>query len=994
MKQDLACAEALFQEYVRRFGEKLRVEFHPTSLTHDFDRKTKSFVPYCAHCLTGDNDQQKAYNLFLLDMCEKYSVKGIIALDAHFIDKSDKLVQDVLLQAGDKDGWRMHSSYHAHTNSETYAMLKAHLGERLTDELFNNWLANSKEIVEQAKTIDIKYNYHLPKIEIPPDIAQEEPDYDKQTFKLLMRKIKAHGRWRDEPAYVERFKQELKVIMKNPVLNFIPYFLIYEDLASHVRSKGILQNVCRGSAGGSLISYYLKIIHIDPVKENLPFERFLSNARIRAGSFPDIDLDLSDRARPIVITYLREKYGLGFAQIGTFTKLKTKNAIKDAARALYAKNGNDPDIRAVCDSIPDSPQGVDELKFLYGYTDKEDTYHPGQVEINSTLSSFFKTYPKIEKLVRRLVGIPRGWSRHASAFVISTLDLPHQRVPTMLVPDERLGSIPVTQYDAPMVESCGLVKADILGIKTLSVVEDCAALVKNRHGLDLLQEVRGAPLIYQLPEDPEVYQAFQKGDTDSSFQFNSDLIKQYIGKFKPAKRKDLADLTALCRPGALDAPLEDTTAAKYYIEVRNGDRPLSFLHEDLRPILEKHNGVYIYQESVMQFLVDIVGYSWEEADTIRSAIAKKKLNIIQNTFKRIRESCTARGWSNLAIETICKQIEAFSRYSFNLSHSRGYAELGYVTMWLKQHYDLEWWCAVLNNHLDDEDKLRLFVRKLHNYIKPPSLLHFSDKFIITEDGFLQSPIQVVKGAGKVAVQEMALKAPFTSFDDFINRIDHRKCNSGTFKALLASNTLNDMAPANLSTTDAKKWLANRYIELRNKNTKLKFEDISYINPIQEFLALRDSNIVHSTTLLDDSKIIEYIKTCWPAVSIQDSHSYPLKFKGLSILKDIETATNLINTTEGKKAGMFLLFKSSTIKTGISKTGRPWRLLKVSMSDGLNDIEGMMWNAERPLGFAKNSLIFVSGLFKRGWRDRIEVMLDEIQEVYSITEETKKIVGDN
>ena len=553
-KGDKKKAEELFLMYRDIFGENLYVEFHCNDVTHNFNKSTGGFDPIPGDECSCDGNKQKGYNLFLKEMVEKHGGKCIPVTDAHFILPEDKIIQDCLLKNGNSNGWYFYESYHQLRAEQMYQKLRLHLGDWLTEDRFEQWIENTYEIANAARTIDIKFEDHLPKIDIPNEIKAQTSEYDRQTYLYMMKLIKEHGRWKDDPVYKVRFKQELEVIMKNEKLNFIPYFLVYEDIGRFARSQGILQNIARGSAGGSLISYYLKIIHVDPIKANLPFERFLSHARIRAGSFPDIDADIGDRARGLIMKYLKEKYGLGFAQIATFNKIKTKNAIKDAMFALYGKNRNDPEVKAICDTIPDSPQGVDEHDFLYGFTDQEGNYNHGQIETNKLLANFFKNKPEVEQMVKKLIGTIRGWSRHASAFVISTLDLSAERVPTMIMSDKELGQISVTQYDASMVEKCGLVKADILGIKTLTATSDAIKLIKENGGLDYLFEEDGVPYIYRLPEDPEVYADFYKKDTDSSFQFNTELIKGYVQEFCPTKRSDLSAMTALCRPGALDAP--------------------------------------------------------------------------------------------------------------------------------------------------------------------------------------------------------------------------------------------------------------------------------------------------------------------------------------------------------------------------------------------------------------------------------------------------------
>lgn len=982
MADDEKLAEERFKQYVDLFGDALRVEFHPTDLTHDYDKETGGFKPFCPSCACPDGNKQKAYNRFLARMVDKFGTKAVPATDAHFIKPADKKIQDCVLQAGDSSGWRMHGSYHAHLSDEIFDMLRKHLGEWLTEERFNSWLDNANEIKDLAKTIDVKFDYHLPKIEVPAEISSKTDDYNKQTFLLLMDKIKKHGRWINTDEYKKRFEKELDVIMHNEKFNFLPYFLVFEDLCSYARSIGIMQNIGRGSAGGCLISYYLKITHIDPVKHQLPFERFLSHARIRGGSYPDIDADFSDR-KPIV-DYLQKKYTMGFAQISTFNKIKTKNAIKDAMWSLYGMNANHPEVRAVCDKIPDSPQGVDEYAFIYGYTDKEGNYTPGIIETEETVANFFKARPEVEEMVGKLIGLVRNWSRHASAFVISSLDLSAQRIPTMKMRDPDLGIVTVSQYDAGMVEKSGLIKADILVVKTLAATAECVSIIKQRGGPDYLEENEvGVPLIYRLPEDEAVYIDFFNKDTDSSFQFNTDLIKGYLPKFVPTKREHLSDLTALCRPGALDAPLFDTTAARYYIDVRAGHRKLEYVHPDLEPILKDTNGVITYQEQVLRFLVDIADYTWEESDIVRSAIGKKKKDVIQKTFDRIRTATLARGWTQEQADTICQQIEAFSRYSFNLSHSRCYAELGYITMYLKHHHRLEWWTSVLNVHADDEDKLRKDMRLLGPIIVPPTLQTPTKVFAIAGDKIV-CPLSAVKGAGMRAVEELCGKGPFPTFEDYIERVDHVKVNAGAFAALLKARAFDYLLDNSKMYLDARADLVEKYTVLRNAKRKTKYfppEELKTKDPLKAFVMERESNQCFNKSLIEDPYIVDLILTRWPAVSMGHNSHMPLMMKvgnsKVPVLSSVKTAEDLLKKEFALDVCMFLLYQGSTFKQGISKANKPYSLLQVQLSDGYTSIQATDWNKAAALRYPKNSLVYVRGVLKKDWRQQVSINLKEI-----------------
>jgi DNA polymerase-3 subunit alpha len=968
-KGDQKGANTILQELQSSLD--IRLELASINTTKYYD-SAMGFMSY------GCNMQQEI-NKFYYDFANKNNLKCVPVSDAHYLNRDDKIIQDCISKNSYKDSRYFFESRHQTSVNEMFSIIKSHIPS-LNEAIFKQMIENTHEIAQKAASIKIKREYHLPAIEIPDDIKSMTDDYNMQTYYLTMQKAKAHGRWNNSPEYVERFKREIDVIMKNATLNFLPYFLVYEDICAYARSSGLLQNIARGSAGGSLLSYYLKIIHVDPVAANLPFERFLSHARIRAGSFPDIDLDIADRARPMVVKYLQEKYSLGFAQVATFNKMKTKNAIKDAMYALYGRNRNDPEVKMICDSIPDSPQGVNEHDFLYGYVDQEGVEHEGAVHANEILRNFFEQRPEVESMVKKLIGSIRGWSRHASAFVISTIDLSSDRVPTMLMDDKELGNILVTQYDAPMVEKSGLVKADILGIKTLTMTSDCVNLIKKNHNVDLLAEDKGVPYIYRLPEDPGVFADFYNKDTDSSFQFNTELIKGYIQEFCPTKKSDLAAMTALCRPGALDAPFEDTTAAQFYMDVRNGARKASYLHPDLEPILKESNSVFVYQEEVMRFLVEIAGFSWEESDVIRSAIAKKKHEVIMATFDRIRASCTKRGWSKEAIETICQQIMAFSRYSFNKSHSYAYAELGYITMWLKHHFPLEWWCSVLNNE-DKEDKVRVYISYLGDKVRPPSLKNPKDHFVIGGEKIV-APISVIKGIGPSVVNELVTKGPFDSLDDYIDRIDHSRVNIGAISAMIKARAADDMMDQSISDYKERRTkFMKDYCARRKSKTEFKPEMYEY-DPVKLFIEERDTNQCFNRSLLSDTPICDKLQSKLPALIRTKHKAVPFVMGDAMILANLKIAENVLKKGDSEKEyGMFMLFKSSTKKSGVSKkTGKEWSCVSMELSDGYTTIEATDWKRTKAVGLPVDSIIYVRGILKPGWKTPVSITISEMEPI--------------
>ena len=942
-----------------------------------------SSIGFVGYNVEGGN-MQKHINNFYLETAQKLNLKCIPVSDAHFIDPVDKIVQDCVAKNSFKDSRYFFESRHVVKATEMFSILKGHLGDQLSEADFHVMIGFTLDIAKQASTIKVKHEYHLPKVEIPDNIKSKTDDYNMQTYYHMMTKIKEYGRWNDSPEYKERFKKEVEVIMKNETLNFLPYFLMYEDVCAFARSSGLMQGIARGSAGGSLLSYYLKIIHVDPVAAHLPFERFLSKARIRAGSFPDIDLDIADRARPLVMGYLQKKYNLGFAQIATFNRMKTKNAIKDAMYALYGRNRNDPEVKALCDEIDDSPQGVDEHDFLYGYVDQEGIEHTGEVHKKPILANFFKQRVEVESMVKKLIGSIRGWSRHASAFVISTLDLSADRIPTMVMTDKDLGDILVTQFDASMVEKSGLVKADILGIKTLTMVSDCVKLIKENHNFDFNEELKGVPFIYRLPDsDPGVFTDFYKKDTDSSFQFNTELIKGYAQEFAPLNRADLASMTALCRPGALDAPFEDTTAAQYFMDVKNGKRNIKYLHDDLEPILKDSNGVFVYQEEVMKFLVEIVGYTWEESDLIRSAIAKKKHEVIMNTFSKIRESCSKRGWDEEAIETICQQIQAFSRYSFNKSHSYAYGELGYITLYLKNHYPLEWWCSVLNNE-DNNDKVKKYIAYLGDTVSAPSLKYPQQIFTI-KNGKIVAPVSAIKSVGPAIVNELVSKGPFTSLQDYVARVNHSRVNIGSISALIKARAADDLMDEAVSDYSERRLaFMKEYLSLRKSKTEFK-EDMYKMDPLTTFLQEKEYNQSFNKSLLSSVEIGKTLENKWPALKPTGRKGVPYIMQAgegaeTYILGNVKVAEGFLNKGFDKNVGMMLLFDSSNYRQGISKKGKPWHRVSVMLSDGYNILEATLWDAKKAFGWPKDTVVYVSGELKQGWKTPVSLNITEISKV--------------
>lgn len=976
-KGDKALAEERYLDLVSDLGD-VYLEFNPVDIVQVYDSKI-GFRSIKNNDLIKDGNLNKSLNIFLAELVDKHNAKAIPSTGACFLDTSDKIVQDCLSKNAHTDGKFFEEEYVIKKSEQVYKELKVHLGDWLTEDKFISWVDNTIEITNKAKSVKIEFDFHLPEINIPQEIKEKTDDYDMQTYYYMMQLIKKHGRWNDSPEYKERFKQELDVIMKNKTMNFIPYFLVYEDVSTFSRNAGFLQSLGRGSAGGSLISYYLKIIHVDPIAAELPFERFLSHARIAAGSWPDIDMDIARTARPAVMQYLQDKYKLGFAQICTFSTMKTKNAIKDAMAAIYQRNRNDFEIKQLCDTIPDSPQGVDEIDFLYGYTDKEGEAHAGHYDENDMLRDFFNRYPDVKNLVDKLLGVVRGWSRHASAFVISTLKLRNGRVPMLKMYDNGMEDyINVTQYDAKMCEKQGLVKADLLGLNTMAMVTDCVNLLSNKVNY-LEEDDNGVALIYRLPEMESVYADFYNQKTDSSFQFNTGTVKSAVPQFTPTERKHLSIMTALLRPGAMDAILKDgISATEWYMDVRMGKREPYYIHPDLIPILEETYGIIVYQEQVMKILVDICGYSLEETDRIRDAIAKKKHDVMMAAFDRIRKATSERGWSNEQQDVLCNTIQAFSRYSFNRSHSHCYAELGYITMYLKHNHPEEWWASVLNNE-SKEDKIRSFISLLGDKVLPPSLKKPSDKYVVDGENII-APISAIKRCGPSSVKELVEKGPFVDLNDYMNRINHSKVNKGVIESLVKGKATDVFYDKTLPTyADQKLDFLNRYASLKKGKVAWKAEVLS-TDPMEIFFMEKEYNKTFNKNLLSDKDIQKLIMKRWPKLIPTGRKGIPFMMGETPIISSLKVAEGLIGREHSGEVAMIMLFNSSTVRKGISKKGNAYHFVSANLSDGYNDAESTNWNQKRKYNIKPDTIVYVKGTLKTGYKQSVSINIKEIEPI--------------
>jgi len=738
-----------------------------------------------------DGDMQKAANELIMKIAKRANIPLLLTLDSHFVLPEEKVVQDLSLQngRGEDMGMRYHTSYHMLSTEDAWQnWQKIHGSDKESTMAFEEAVENNAVMASRCETFSYKKEFRLPEIHVPIEISSKHKNKNDALLEYTLDLVKRYGRMPDSEEYTNRLNTELDVICNNSKINLLPYFITLHDICCTARNIGITIGPGRGSAGGCLLAYLMNIVQKDPIKYGLSFERFLSQGRINRGKLPDIDMDFSEPDR--LAKALKDIYGDKIVRVCTTGTNKVKNAIKDVSR-VYLDTKNNPEMKEyvdrVCKGIAMIPQGTEDLnKWLDGYQDENDVHEQGELERNSELALFFKDHAEVEEITRAILNVPKSIGRHAAAYCIADKPI-HEIVPLCTVSGETC-----TQFTMGPIEDIGLIKFDMLGINTLKDISACIKIIKERHGLDID--------IYNLPEDDAlVFKDFYDGETATVFQFNGHVPTKVCKDIVPSCLMDLSNITAACRPGTMYAECEDhngdtTTLLQLWIDRRSGVKPISYIHPSLEPILSSTDGIFIYQEQINRMFVDCCGYTPEKADEIREIIGKKKKDKMDEIIPDIRHRLSENGWNAKQVSAIISLCVAASSYVFNASHSLSYSYVGYVCMWLKHYYPLEWWTGILqnSNHKDLEANAKYF----EHYILPPDV-NVSDLEFFIIDGQTEKivyPLSIIKGV-KNAAEFIVGKKPFASMEDFLNRVEKRKVNKRVVLAMLWAGAFDRMPEA-------------------------------------------------------------------------------------------------------------------------------------------------------------------------------------------------------
>lgn len=706
--------------------------------------------------------EQKIVNEQLIKLSKDLDINLVATNDVHYLRREDFLIHDVLLciQTGktidEEDRMKFPSDEFYLKSPEEMLKIFQHVPQALE---------NTYKIGKRCK-VDIDFDtLHLPDYKVPAPYTNEE----------YLRELSLGGlreKYGELSAEVlDRFEVEMATIVN---MGYVNYFLIVWDFIKFARDNKIIVGPGRGSAAGSIVSYGLGIIDIDPLEYGLLFERFLNPERI---TMPDIDIDFCYERREEVIQYVVEKYGEDrVAQIITFGTMAARGSIRDVGRALNIAYG---EVDKIAKEIP-TELGMTIEKAL---------------EVNKNLKREYDSNLKVKKLIdysRAVEGLPRHTSTHAAGVVISKEPI------TNYVPLTRNKDAITTQFNMIELEELGLLKMDFLGLRTLTVIRDAVELIASNHGI----EVDFHKIDY---EDQKVLEMFGRGETLGIFQFESPGMRQFLRELRPNRFENLIAANSLYRPGPMNQ-------IPTFVMCKHDESKIEYLHPKLEPILNLTYGCIVYQEQVMEIVQKIGGYSLGQADLVRRAMGKKKMDVMEAERKKfiygeknvlgdiIISGAVRNGVDEKTANKIFDLMIDFANYAFNKSHSAAYALIAYRTAWLKYYYPVEFMAAQISSVMGTNTSVAIYIqecKRLNIEILAPDI-NFSYRKFTVAGKKIRYGLSALKNVGDNLIRSIVKareKGEFKSFSDFIERlekIDSHSINKRAIESLIKAGALSSL----------------------------------------------------------------------------------------------------------------------------------------------------------------------------------------------------------
>ena len=940
-------------------------------------------------------ERQKIALEGIIELSRKTGVKIVATNDAHFVRKEDGPAHDRLIclttnaYLTDSDRMRYTQQEFLKSEEEMAALFPDH----------PEFLTNTLEVSDKIERYEIDRGHVLPLFKIDEGFLKDIDTYlekykdvidvgrcDKAgndrgvdfthsvAFLCHLCYEGARKRYGDTltAEQGERLDFELKTICR---MGFPDYFLIVQDFIAAARRNGISVGPGRGSAAGSAVAYCLGITNIDPIKYQLLFERFLNPDRI---SMPDIDIDFDDDGRYRVFRYVEDTYGKDHvSHVITFGTMAAKSAIKDVGRV---SNMPMDETNRLTKMIPDKPFEAEVMedgkKVKKEFKPKLANCVKYLPELKNEYENGTEQVKDVLKYAIKLEGCIRQTGVHACAMIIGRGDLTDY-IPISVAADKATGEdVWVSQYEGCFIEDVGMLKMDFLGLRTLSIIKECLANIRKRHGIEI--DIESIPI-----DDEETYRLYGRGDTTSVFQFESEGMKQWLQKLQPTRFEDLIAMNALYRPGPLDY-------IPSFVARKQGTEKIEYDLPEMEEFLQDTYGVTVYQEQVMLLSQKLAGFTKGEADKLRKAMGKKQLDVLESLHDKFINGGKDHGHPVEILEKIWGDWRKFAQYAFNKSHATCYAWVSYQTGYLKAHYPAEFQAANLSRNLSNMDEIKKIMddcKKSRIKVLNPDINESDSGFTVNKDGNVRFGLGGIKGFGdnivKAILADRDTNGPFSDIYDFTERMAGT-VNRKAFESLLYSGAFDSFGfPRSqylmpCASGDTFLDALVRYADLYRRDTvdaaNSLFGEMEEARPVKPEMPPMRGEENELEILKKEKELVGMYLSSHPL----DKYSFELENFTSNSVAEIP---DLINGCESEKKTMKICVAGyiSSTQTLSSKTGKPYSKTVIEDKEGSYELALFGKDHENFMSYMQvNSAIFIEG---------------EIGEKYFRKPEDRKTQGD-
>ncbi|HET9997927.1 MAG TPA: DNA polymerase III subunit alpha [Nocardioides sp.] len=904
---------------------------------------------YFMELMDHDLPLEKRVRDGLLRLAKDLQIPLLATNDSHYVDQKDAPSQEHLLcinsgstmdiPAGDGPGQRF-----AFSGTDYYlkspAEMRALWGDRhgLPDACDNTLLV--------AERCDVSFTEgngtYMPRFPCPP--GEDETSWMVKEVERGLR-VRYPGGIPDEAR--KRAEFELGVITQ---MGFSGYFLVVADFINWAKDNGIRVGPGRGSGAGSIVAYALRITDLDPLVHGLLFERFLNPDRV---SMPDFDIDFDERRRGEVIKYVSDKYGEDrVSMIVTYGTIKSKQAVKDSSRILgYPFAMGDRITKAMPQAVMGKDVPLQEI-----FNPEHSRYGEG-----GEFRSLVESDPDVRRVVDTAIGIEglkRQWGVHAAGVIMSSEPL-IDVIPLLRRPAD--GAM-ITQFDYPTCEALGLIKMDFLGLRNLTVLDDCLKNIEANRGETVVLEELDL-------DDRATYTLLQRGDTLGVFQLDGGPMRALLRSMRPDEFKDISAVGALYRPGPMGMDSHNKYARR-----KTGREPVVPIHpelaEPLAEILDETYGLLVYQEQVMAIVRKVAGYSLGQADLLRKAMGKKKKEILDKEKVPYTEGMKANGFSGSAIEALWNALLPFSDYAFNKAHSAAYGMVSYWTAYLKANYPAEYMAALLTSVKDDKDKMAIYLnecRRMKIQVLPPDVNESAADFTPVGND-IRFGLTAIRNVGHnvvaAVVEAREEKGRFADFNDFMDKVPALVCNKRVIESLVKAGAFDEMKHKRRALVAVHESAVDQYVDIK-RNEAIGQDSLfgamdGLDGPGSSFgisVTVPDLDEWDKTTLLGHERdMLGLYVSDHPLLGLEHV---------LSVGTDATIGQLLLDEERPDNSSVTISGLVTSVQRKITKKGDSWAIVTVEDLDG--GIEVMMWPSVYQLAstyLVEDAIITVRGFLSR------------------------------